>query len=159
MKNNWNMIKKLSLCCVFMWLFDMCSCVVCFSMIFLCVHVRCVFLLFSRVFMCGYVWCVFFNDFLVRVHVWCVFLLFSGGQKKTYYSFGGGQICYKYVPSTCYIFLRPHHPKKKKANDASDGGGSNLLNIRPQHLLFSPPPPAMYQTLTVTMVYIEKTLL
>ena len=50
-----------------------------------------------------------FSMIFLCVHVWCAFLLFSGSpQKKTDDSAeeGGGQI-YKYLPSTCYIFLPP----------------------------------------------------
>ena len=40
---------------------------------------------------CVHAWCMFFNDFQE--------------EKKRNDSFGGGgQICQKYVPSTCYIF-------------------------------------------------------
>ena len=55
---------------------------------------------------------------------------------------GGGQICDKCVPSTCYIFLSsPLHPLKKLQNVLQRGGGANLWEIRPQHLLqFSVPP-------------------
>ena len=118
------------MCGMFFNDFLVCSCVVCFSVVFTCVHVWicvvCVFQWFSCACSC----------------VVCFSVVFRRPKKKHISLLGGGrQICYKYVPSTCYIFLPPHHPKKKKANDASDGGGSNLLNIRPQHLLFLPPPP------------------
>ena len=84
-------------------------------MIFLCVHVWCVFLLFSRVFMCGYVWCVFFNDFLVRVHVWCVFLLFSGGKnkKKHIILLGGVKFVTNTSPALVTFFSAPTTQKKK----------------------------------------------
>ena len=137
----------------------------------ICVHVWYVFQWFSCVFMCGVFFCCFHVCSCVDMRgvcfsmiVLCVFM--------------------------CGVFFCCFQEAKTKQNILFFWGGSNLLQIRPQHLLhfspppppkkkrqmmlqmggfkfvkhvpstcYFPPPPAMYQILTVTMVYIEKTLL
>ena len=57
---------------------------------------------------------------------------------------GGGQICEKYVPSTCYIFLSsPPHPLKKLTKCSSEGGGSKSMRDTSPALVtvFCPPLP------------------
>ena len=140
--------------CVFLLFSRVFMCGVFFSfflMIFLCVHVWCMFFndflacscvvcCFSNFFLCVHVWRMFFNDFLVCSCVVCFSVVFTG-PKNRWFFWGGGsnQICYQHVPSTCYIFLRPSQTKRQMMLQR---GGSNLLKIRPQHLLhFSPLPP------------------
>ena len=60
---------------------------------------------------------------------------------------GGGQICEKYVPSTCYIFLSsPPHPLKKLQNVLQRGEGQIYERYVPStcySFLFPPPPPPL----------------
>ena len=86
--------------CVLQWFSCVLMCGVCFSMLFLCV---------SRV-----LWCVFFNDILVCSRVVCFSGVWQEVRKPDDSFGGGGQICYKYVPSTCYIFYHP--PKVYKSH-------------------------------------------
>ena len=54
---------------------------------------------------------------------------------------GGGQICEKYVPSTCYIFLSsPPPPLKKLQNVLQRGGGKSMRDTSPALVtVFCPP--------------------
>ena len=59
---------------------------------------------------------------------------------------GGGQICEKYVPSTCYIFLSsPPHPLKKLQNVLQRGGEQIYERYVPStcYSFLSPPPPPL----------------
>ena len=70
-----NFLVRSCVACVFQWLFDMCSCV------------ACVIQWFSSVFMRG----ACFSMIFLCVHVWCAFLLFSGGpQTNRWFCRGGG---------------------------------------------------------------------
>ena len=126
------------------WVF---MCGVCFSIIFLCVHVGRVF---SVTFTCVHVWCVLFNDFLVCSCVACFSVVFRKQKRQIILSRGGGQICYKYVPSTCYIFLPS--PPQKKTNDSSEGRVKFVTNTSPALVTFFTPP--RYKNLTKIMLYL-----
>ena len=155
------------MCGVFFCCFHVCSCVACFfsffSMIFLCVHVWCMFFndflacscvvccfsTFSCVFTCG----VCFSMIFLCVHVWCVSLLFSRGQ-KTDDSFGGeGQI--KFVsntfPALVTFFSAPPPHSQTKRQMMLQRGGSNRLKMSPALVTFFSPPPPRYETLTQIM--------
>ena len=57
---------------------------------------------------------------------------------------GGGQICEKYVPSTCYIFLSSPPPPLKKLQNVLQrlGGGKSMRDTSPALVtVFCPPLP------------------
>ena len=163
------------MCGVFFCCFHVCSCVACFfsffSMIFLCVHVWCMF--FNDFLACSCVVCCFstfscvftrgvcFSMIFLCVHVWCVSLLFSRGQ-KTDDSFGGeGQI--KFVsntfPALVTFFSAPPPHSQTKRQMMLQRGGSNRLKMSPALVtFFSPPPQGMKLLLKswIIMVYLKK---
>ena len=113
------------------WVF---MCGVCFSIIFLCVHVGRVF---SVTFTCVHVWCVLFNDFLVCSCVACFSVVFRKQKKQTILS--GGEVKFVTNTSPAHVtFFSPLPPKKNQM--ILQKGGSNLLQIHPQHLLHFLPP-------------------
>ena len=54
---------------------------------------------------------------------------------------GGSQICEKYIPSTCYIFLSsPPPPLKKLQNVLQRGGGKSMRDTFPTLVTIFVPP-------------------